>query len=150
MCGISIILRLTNNSSVNLELIDKMSNSIKHRGPDNKSKYIDDRIALGHQRLKIIDLSKLSNQPLLIKNHSLIFNGEIYNYIEIRDELIKNHNINFFSSGDAEVLLQSYLIWGEKCLEKFNGIYSFAIWNSKEKKLFCARDRFGVKPFYYY
>ena len=100
-------------------------------------------------RLAIIDLSAKSNQPFIdnLGRYVLVFNGEIYNYIEIKAEL--QNQYDFKTESDTEVLLAAFIIYGESCLEKFNGMFAFAIWDHQEKKLFAARDRFGVKPFYY-
>ncbi len=146
MCGLAGI--IGKNASV--EMMDKMLLSQKHRGPDYTGKYIDTEIALGHNRLKIIDLSGNANQPFYSKDkrHILIFNGEIYNYIELKAELKAEYD--FKTASDTEVLLAAYIKWGAMCLSKLNGMFSFAIWDNQEKKLFAARDRFGVKPFYYH
>jgi asparagine synthase (glutamine-hydrolysing) len=130
--------------------IDTMLASQLHRGPDHRGKWYDgEKAVLGHNRLSIIDLSENANQPFIDNTgrYILVFNGEIYNYIEIRNEL-KNH-YHFKTASDTEVLLAAYIILGSKCLSKLNGMFSFAIWDKHEKKLFAARDRFGVKPFFY-
>ncbi|MEE8057521.1 MAG: asparagine synthase (glutamine-hydrolyzing) [Pseudomonadales bacterium] len=134
------------------ELITNMVAAIEHRGPDNTATEIcaDGMTALAHTRLSIIDLSTASNQPLWNSNktHCIVFNGEIYNYKSLRDELKKNGYL-FNSNGDAEVLLNLYIEYGEKSLEKLNGIFAFAIWIEDDRSLFIARDQMGVKPFYY-
>jgi asparagine synthase (glutamine-hydrolysing) len=122
----------------------------KHRGPDFAGKYLDEGyVVLGHNRLSIIDLSSQSNQPF--KDNSgryvLVFNGEIYNYIELKEDLLDLYD--FKTESDTEVLLAAFIVYGESCLQKLNGMFAFAIWDNQEKKLFAARDRFGVKPFYY-
>lgn len=147
MCGIVGIIgqKATKNS------ISQMLETQKHRGPDFMDFYCEEnKIALGHNRLSIIDLSSNANQPFISDcgNYVLIFNGEIYNYIELRKELQSKYH--FRTQSDTEVLLNAYKEWGQSCLERFNGMFSFAIWNKKEQTLFAARDRFGVKPFYYY
>lgn len=147
MCGIVGIIG-HNATKIN---ISQMLETQKHRGPDFMDFYCEEnKIALGHNRLSIIDLSDNANQPFLSDcgNYVLIFNGEIYNYTELRNELQKKYS--FKTQSDTEVLLIAYKEWGESCLEKFNGMFSFAIWNKKEQSLFAARDRFGVKPFYYF
>ena len=123
---------------------------MSHRGPDGTGFYVKDNIALGHKRLAIIDLSGAGNQPMSNEDDSLhlVYNGEIYNFIELREELLKNGHI-FKSVTDAEVILHSFEEWGKECLNRFNGMWSFVIWDEKKKELFCSRDRFGVKPFYY-
>lgn len=124
---------------------------LKHRGPDDAGLYYNpkDRVAFGHRRLSIIDLSSDGHQPFFSqdKRFIVVFNGEIYNYIELKEELKDFYN--FRTKTDTEVLLASYLKWGSLCLDKFNGMFAFVIWDAKKKELFCARDRLGVKPFYY-
>jgi asparagine synthase (glutamine-hydrolysing) len=147
MCGITGIIGPKSNKETVLTMLDDQ----KHRGPDYMDSYVEDkRIALGHNRLSVIDLSSNANQPFLSedKNLVMVFNGEIYNYLEIRAELETKYT--FRTHSDTEVLLNAYREWGEDCLEKCNGMFSFAIWNVKEQTFFAARDRFGVKPFYYY
>jgi asparagine synthase (glutamine-hydrolysing) len=146
MCGIAGIV----GEKVCEERLDQMLLSQKHRGPDFTGKYIDKEIALGHNRLKIIDLSEAANQPFYSedKRYVLIFNGEIYNYIELKAEL--NNEYDFKTASDTEVLLAAYLKWGKDCLSRLNGMFAFAIWDTQAKKMFAARDRFGVKPFYYH
>ncbi|OXB20783.1 asparagine synthase (glutamine-hydrolyzing) [Flavobacterium tructae] len=145
MCGIAGI--IGNYKEVQLE---NMLKSQYHRGPDATAKYFDsDFCALGHNRLAIIDLSTESNQPFKddSERYVLVFNGEIYNYIELKTVL--SNQYNFKTESDTEVLLAAFIIYGKSCLEKLNGMFAFAIWDNQEKKLFAARDRFGVKPFYY-
>jgi asparagine synthase (glutamine-hydrolysing) len=147
MCGIAGII----GPKANRNLISNMLETQKHRGPDFTGYWIDSsQVALGHNRLSIIDLSEGANQPFWSEcgNWVLIFNGEIYNYLELKNEL--QSKFTFKTQSDTEVLLFAYLAWGEKCLDKCNGMFSFAIWNKKEQILFAARDRFGVKPFHYY
>ena len=146
MCGIAGII----GPNPSEEKLQKMLQAQKHRGPDHTGSYIDPGFAaLGHNRLAIIDLSPEANEPFMDNSgrYYLSFNGEIYNYKELKEEL-KSH-YKFKTSSDTEVLLAAYIHWGKECLHKFNGMFSFAIWDSAEKKLFAARDRFGVKPFYY-
>jgi asparagine synthase (glutamine-hydrolysing) len=145
MCGIAGIIGSFNGSE-----LDAMLLSQHHRGPDATGKYTDeDFAALGHNRLAIIDLSPQSNQPFLDPSgrYVLVFNGEIYNYIELKAELKELYA--FATDSDTEVLLAVFIIYGNQCLQKLNGMFSFAIWDNQEKKLFAARDRFGVKPFFY-
>ncbi len=150
MCGIVgeyFFNNYTNNSNHNIDiLLDK----IKSRGPDYSGFFVNDCIALGHTRLSIIDLSSASNQPFEDKEAQLVmvYNGCIYNYKELRTQLIKKGHF-FKTSGDTEVVLKAYKEWGHKCLEKFEGDFAFAVWEINNKKLFLARDRFGVKPLYY-
>lgn len=149
MCG--IIGAIGGNLPIE-KFFQEASDSLNHRGPDDAGLYYSHQegIALGHRRLSIIDLSVDGHQPFFSDNgnYVIVFNGEIYNYLELRDEL-KNF-YNFKTKTDTEVLLASYLKWGESCLHKFNGMFAFAIWDRVEKKLFCVRDRLGIKPFFYY
>jgi len=133
------------------ELIQKMVEITKHRGPDQEGFYLDESISLGHSRLSIIDLSKRGRQPIWNEDHSMciICNGEIYNFKELRKELEKRGH-RFFSNSDTEVILHLYEEKGERCLKDLNGIFSFAIYDKNKQKLFLARDRIGVKPLYYY
>lgn len=131
-------------------ILENMMNTIIHRGPDSEGKYIDDTAALGFRRLSIIDLSSVGDQPLYNEDRSkvLVFNGEIYNYQELRRELLDAGHI-FVSNTDSETILHGFEQWGADLLQRLRGMYAFAIWDVKEKKLFAARDMFGIKPFYY-
>ncbi len=144
MCGIAGII-----GSVSDYSLEKMLASQFHRGPDFTGTFFDEQVAIGHNRLSIIDCSSGSNQPFFDdqNRYALVFNGEIYNYVELRQDLEINYN--FKTSGDTEVLLAAYIAYGKDCLNKLNGMFSFAIWDKENKTLFAARDRFGVKPFYY-
>lgn len=132
------------------EVIHKMAGRIKHRGPDDAHYYIDDGIALGFRRLSIIDLEG-GRQPILNEDGSLVllFNGEIYNYQELREELIKAGHV-FTTKTDSETILHGYEEYGKKILDRLRGMFAFIIWNKNTKELFGARDIFGIKPFYYY
>ena len=144
MCGIAGII----GKNASKDVLSKMTNAQKHRGPDYTGFWLDENVCFGHNRLSIIDLSENANQPFQDEEerYQLIFNGEIYNYLELKNEL----DYNFVTSSDTEVLFAAYLKWGRACLNKLNGMFSFAVWDSVDKKLFAARDRFGVKPFYYH
>jgi asparagine synthase (glutamine-hydrolysing) len=148
MCGISGIAGNIGEDK-RLAVIRRMNDCMSHRGPDADGVYADKHIALGHRRLSIIDLSTSANQPF--KDNSgryiLVFNGEIYNFQEIKP-LLKEYD--FKTNGDTEVIMAAYIKWGPSCLQHFKGMFSIVIWDTAEKKLFAARDRFGVKPFYYY
>ena len=136
---------------VDEELIKSMNRQLIHRGPDAEGVYIDDLLGLGHRRLKIIDLSDTANQPMSTEDgrYTIVYNGEIYNYKDIKRQL-KSEGYNFYSQSDTEVLLKSYQKWGEGCLKYLNGMFAFVIWDKSERKLFAARDRLGKKPFFYY
>ena len=143
MCGIVGV--VGNKGSENL--INAMVKSQSHRGPDYSGIWRDDQVFFGHNRLSIIDLSTEANQPFVSDRYILVFNGEIYNYIELKAEL---NEYEFKTNSDTEVLIAAYIKWGKQCLSRLNGMFSFAIWDTKDKTLFAARDRFGVKPFYYH
>ncbi len=150
MCGIAGI--FDKNSEDLSEDIQQMTDVLKHRGPDGQGVWNnrEDGIWLGHRRLSILDLSENGKQPMhYLNRYTITFNGEIYNYIEIKKELVES-GYHFHSETDTEVLLALYDYRGNKCLEYLDGMFAFAIWDSQLKKLFCARDRFGEKPFYYY
>lgn len=169
MCGIGGIVnyKSPNISASSLKL---MADKVRHRGPDdegylfwgqktediplNNAEFLNDKsvpfsIGLCHRRLSIIDLSDMGRQPMPSTDgrYWLTYNGEIYNYIELREEL--KYKYKFKTQTDSEVIIAAYHVWGESCLNKFNGMWSFAILDTQTKKLFCARDRFGIKPFYY-
>lgn len=131
-------------------LIRKMTDSIRHRGPDDEGVYVSDNISLGHRRLSILDLSPAGHQPMMSGDGKfiLVHNGEVYNFRDIRAEL-EEKGYSFKSESDTEVILYSYREWGRECLEKFRGMFAFAIWDVEKKELFLARDRLGVKPLYY-
>ncbi|AZA51869.1 asparagine synthase (glutamine-hydrolyzing) [Chryseobacterium sp. G0201] len=149
MCGIAGII-YKNKNSVEERTLKKMTDKMSHRGPDAEGFFINQNLGLGHRRLSIIDISESANQPFFLEDrHVLVFNGAIYNYLEIKEEL-KQNGYSFKTTSDTEVLLASYDFWGEECVKRFNGMWSFAIFDSKKNILFCSRDRFGVKPFYYY
>ncbi len=149
MCGIAGII---SKSKVERSVVKKMTDTIAHRGPDGEGFWFNDNntLGLGHRRLSIIDLSDNGKQPMhyLEGRYTIIFNGEIYNYIELREDLISK-GYHFKSGSDTEVLLALYDFKKEKCLDDLDGMFAFAIWDNKTEQLFCARDRFGEKPFYY-
>lgn len=134
-------------------LVAEMNDAIRHRGPDDEGVYVDDEVSLGHVRLAIIDLSPKGHQPMKYEKDGreawIIYNGEIYNFREIRSEL-ENHGYSFNSNTDTEVILAAYLEWGPECVERFNGMWVFAIYDKSKNILFLSRDRFGIKPLYYY
>ncbi len=148
MCGISGVIN-KENISVENQLIKSMNDRISHRGPDGEGFFFGANFAFGHRRLSILDLSSDGSQPMVYHEKNVItFNGEIYNYIELRDEL-KEKGYQFYTQTDTEVILAAYDCWGEHCVERFNGMWSFVIYDKERNKLFASRDRFGVKPFYY-
>jgi asparagine synthase (glutamine-hydrolysing) len=131
-------------------LLETMSERLAHRGPDGKGMYVSGPVGLAHRRLAIIDLSDDARQPLANEDGSLwlVYNGEVYNYVELREQLLKKGH-TFRSHTDSEVILHAYEEWGTECLSRLNGMWAFALWDEKKQQLFCARDRFGIKPFYY-
>ena len=148
MCGITGIIN-KDSSPIDAMELKRMNDLIAHRGPDGEGFYDSGPVGFGHRRLAIIDLSSDGHQPMTFQNKYIItFNGEIYNYIEIREELI-NFGYCFKSKSDTEVILAAYDKWGEDCVQKFNGMWAFAIHDKQKNIVFCSRDRFGVKPFYY-
>lgn len=150
MCGIAGIINF-NRQPVAHSQIKAMTDSLIHRGPDGEGQYIDGYVGLGHRRLAIIDLSPAGHQPMQTsdRRYTISYNGEIYNFKEIRTEL-EAIGCHFHSNTDTEVVIKAYAQWHENCVHKFNGMFSFAIWDTVDKKLFIARDRYGIKPFYYY
>lgn len=151
MCGIvGIINRGT--KSIQANLLQDMLDTLRHRGPDGEDITIlhSGAVGLGHRRLAIIDLTERARQPMQTEDrrYTITYNGEIYNYRELREEL-QNCGYYFASESDTEVVLKAYACWGEQCLNRFNGMFAFAIWDEKEQKIFIARDRYGIKPLYY-
>lgn len=171
MCGICGIIKF-DNSTPEPKKIQKMMSVMKHRGPDDEGIFVEGNVGLGFVRLSILDLSALGHQPMHGKSkeqcvpmnrdfhyvttqgiaedrYVIVYNGEVYNYVELREELrLKGYIFN--SNTDTEVVLNSYIEWGEDCLNKFNGMWALAIYDRVTKEIFCARDRYGIKPFYYY
>ena len=148
MCGIFGIVAKV--GTVDADQVEKLTDIVAHRGPDGRGIRVSGKVGLGHRRLAIIDLSEDGAQPMRHSDYPIwiTYNGEIYNYLELRTEL-EALGFVFRTASDTEVLLAAYVCWGEKCLERFNGMWSFAIHDQRDNTLFCARDRFGVKPFYY-
>lgn len=149
MCGIAGYINFDREKNASQETIKKMTDIISHRGPDGEGIYIDRNLGFGHRRLSIIDLAT-GDQPMFSEDKSiaLIFNGEIYNYIELREELKSLGHI-FRTTSDTEVIIHAYQEWGTNCQSKLNGCWGFAIWDDKEKFLFVSRDRLGEKPMHY-
>jgi len=150
MCGITGFVYFNKERKIEPELLKNMSDSIYHRGPDDDGHYIHQNVGLGFRRLSIIDL-KSGHQPMSNYNNDLIivFNGEIYNYLEQR-KILQQKGYSFRTSTDTEVILYLYQEYGADCLQYLRGMFAFAIWDDIKKQMFCARDRFGIKPFYYY
>ena len=152
MCGIAGVLNYSNEKElVHSAQIEKMCKVIAHRGPDGQGVFIDSNLGLGHRRLSIIDLSNAASQPLQDQTgrYVISYNGEVYNYRELRDDLLKLGHV-FQSASDTEVILESYKQWGLDFLEKLNGIFTFAIWDKIERSLLVARDPVGIKPLFFY
>jgi asparagine synthase (glutamine-hydrolysing) len=149
MCGIAGIFNL-NGEPVSPVLLRRMTDSIAHRGPDGEGFYTDSFIGLGHRRLAIIDLSPAGHQPMVTpdRQYAITYNGEIYNFQELRAEL-QSLGHKFISKTDTEVVLHAYAEWGIGCLHRFNGMFAFAVWDKTRQELFLARDRYGIKPLYY-
>ena len=147
MCGFVGFTNKINDASI---VLGKMMDRIKHRGPDSDGKYVDEQIAMGFRRLSIIDLSDQGSQPIFNEDKSLVltFNGEIYNYKDLREELVASGH-KFYTHTDSEVLIHGYEQWGEDMLDKLRGMFAFVIFNKNTNEVFGARDFFGIKPLYY-
>ena len=148
MCGIAGIIDFNTPNSTLINKLEFMGEILAHRGPDDNGVWVHDKLNVGfsHQRLSIIDLSKNGRQPMTDQSGNwIVFNGEIYNFKEIR----KKFENELISDSDTEVILKAYHKWGKECLKHFRGMFSFAIWDESKQELFCARDHFGIKPFYF-
>jgi asparagine synthase (glutamine-hydrolysing) len=143
MCGI------TGFNWPDKSIIEEMNRTIKHRGPDDEGLFVDENVSLGHRRLSIIDISDKGHQPMIFGDIIIVYNGEIYNFPDIKKEL-KSKGCTFTSETDTEVILKSYDLWGPDCVKKFNGMWAFCIYDKKNSTFFLSRDRFGKKPLYYY
>lgn len=144
MCGIYITNIPYPKSEVELKL-----KKIQFRGPDYSAVIQKENLSLGHLRLSILDLEERSNQPFEYEHLTIVFNGEIYNFKDIKSEL-EDLGYKFKTTSDTEVLIKGYHAWGKDAVSKLNGMFAFAIYDKKKKIIFCSRDRIGVKPFYYY
>ena len=144
MCG---IVGFVGKNKESKKIIEAMNNKLIHRGPDDYGIYIDEMCALGHRRLAIIDL-KTGKQPISDDNYTIVFNGEIYNFLELKEELKKKYS--FKTKTDTEVILKGYEEWGTEVVKKLRGMFAIAIWDNKRNELFLARDQWGIKPLYYY
>jgi asparagine synthase (glutamine-hydrolysing) len=149
MCGIAGLIEFAGPASRGL--LAAMNDRLSHRGPDDHGEWVEGHVGLANRRLAILDLSAAGHQPMQTADgrFCVAYNGEIYNYVELRSELAASGH-RFITSTDTEVLLASYAEWGERCVERFNGMFAFAIWDAPNRRLFAARDRFGEKPFYYH
>lgn len=148
MCGIAGVYGMSDKWDA-AQTVQRMTDRIAHRGPDDQGTYADDHVALGHRRLSIIDLSPAGHQPMKSSDggFEIVYNGEIYNYLEIKEEIT---HYTFHTKTDTEVILAAYQKWGKDCVKQLNGMFAFAIWDKHKKELFIARDRLGIKPLYYY
>ena len=149
MCGIAGICRLSSSDRIPLDTLMRMTGILRHRGPDETGIYIDNNIGLGHARLSIIDLAG-GIQPIHNEDETvwIVYNGEVFNYVELRAELIeKGHR--FYTTSDTEVIVHLYEEYGCKCLGLLNGQFAMAIWDAKKRSLFLARDRMGIRPLHY-
>src|SRR5437773_6912977 len=150
MCGICGIVNFSGTKPVDGHLLERMNDAQAHRGPDDQGYFIEDNVGLGHRRLSIIDLSG-GRQPIFNEDGSVVvvFNGEIYNYADLTGDLTsKGHQ--FTTRSDTETIVHAYEQYGEDCMRDFRGMFAFAIWDRKRRRLFLVRDRLGIKPVYYY
>lgn len=147
MCGISVFVPIGLNNSDD-QPVRQMNSKILHRGPDDQGVFHNGKVSLGHLRLSILDLSPAGHQPMQYLGNWITFNGEVYNYIELREEL-QSKGYQFNSTTDTEVILAAYHCWGEACFSKFNGMWAFCIYDAREDKLVFCRDHFGIKPLYF-
>lgn len=150
MCGIAGKIDFSGEKVTRMYL-KRMTDAIAHRGPDGEGQYVDRNVGIAHRRLSIIDLSPRASQPMISEKNDIVitYNGELYNYREIRKDL-KEKGYKFYSDSDTEVVLYAYAEWGEKCVSLFNGMFAFSIWDKRNNCIFIARDRYGIKPLYYF
>lgn len=151
MCGITGLIDFSASSPVSRALLSHMTETLHHRGPDRRDVWIADHVGLGHARLSIIDLSAAGNQPMRSADgrYVIVYNGEVYNFAELRAEMARD-GVSFRGYSDTEVVLNAYACWGPAILPRLNGIFAFAVWDTRENELVLARDRFGVKPLYFH
>src|SRR5262245_39203721 len=149
MCGITGIFDTRGTREIDRALLARMNNSQAHRGPDGEGYHLEPGVGLGHRRLSIIDIAT-GQQPLYNEDRSVVvvFNGEIYNYQELIPELQSLGHV-FHTKSDTEVIVHAWEAWGERCVERFRGMFAFALWDRNSETLFIARDRLGVKPLFY-
>lgn len=150
MCGIAGKIDFSGEKVTRMYL-KRMTDAIAHRGPDGEGQYVDRNVGIAHRRLSIIDLSPRASQPMISEKNDIVitYNGELYNYREIRKDL-KEKGYKFYSDSDTEVVLYAYAEWGENCVSLFNGMFAFSIWDKRNNCIFIARDRYGIKPLYYF
>jgi len=146
MCGFT---GFVSNSTPDKQVLQAMANTIRHRGPDEEGFFIDAHCGIAHRRLSIIDLAN-GHQPMVTEDGRFIlaYNGEIYNFQQLREELV-SEGVSFTTNSDSEVLLRGYVHWGTAVTGKLRGMFAFVIWDTQEQALYGARDPFGIKPFYY-
>jgi asparagine synthase (glutamine-hydrolysing) len=150
MCGINGILHLQSQKKVDKSVLTKMRDALEHRGPDDKGLFVENNIGFGHRRLSILDVTSAGHQPFLSEDgrYVMVYNGEIYNFRDFYSEL-KSHGFDIKTHSDTEVLMKLFQLYGLEMLNRLNGMFAFAIWDKKERKLVLVRDRMGVKPLYY-
>jgi asparagine synthase (glutamine-hydrolysing) len=152
MCGISGVV-LKPNEAVDRSVLERMSSAMSRRGPDAQGVFAHQHFGFAHQRLKVIDLSNAANQPMISQSQKviLVFNGEVYNYRELRNDLERNHSRKFITESDTEVILQAYEVFGTDAFAKFNGMFALSILDLRESEpvLYLVRDHFGIKPLFY-
>ncbi|MBR3640096.1 MAG: asparagine synthetase B, partial [Clostridia bacterium] len=150
MCGFAGFFDTDNVTYERGNVIDKMSEAIAHRGPDSDGKFVDPFVALGFRRLSIIDLAG-GDQPISTEDgrYVIVFNGEIYNYRELREELIASHGATFKTNSDTEVILKTYSVYGNETASRLRGMFAFVIYDTERHTLYGAGDYFGIKPFYF-
>lgn len=150
MCGITGI--VNRRAKVDIDQLSKMTDRIAHRGPDAEGVFVNENktCGFGHRRLSILDLSDAANQPMHSKcgNYTLVYNGELYNFKEIKKELVEK-GVDFLTSSDTEVVLEAFIAWGPQCVERFNGMFAFAVWNEELEQIYLFRDRLGIKPLFF-
>ena len=149
MCGIVGVISKKNSTSVSPQIVTDMCDIISHRGPDDHGIYVNENVGLGHRRLSIIDLES-GHQPMFSQDqrHTIVFNGEIYNFQELKNNL-QSRGVHFKTHSDTEVILELYRQYGKECAKLLNGIFAFCIYDKQSKEIFIARDHAGVKPLYY-
>ena len=149
MCGIAGYICKDETIRPSRQVLKTMTDKIRHRGPDAEGQWCDEKVGLGHRRLSIIDLDSKSDQPMFShdERYVLVFNGEIYNYVELKRELVQQ-GCKFRTNSDSEVIIESYRHYGPACFNMFNGMWAFALYDRSEKKIILSRDRFSVKPLY--